>query len=143
MPKKQSIYDYLTSTGVLETGDDVAIKTAKQQYWKEYRNSWKQQKRKAHNSYTVLLTAQENRQVQSAARQQQTSPTQYIKQSAVTRTGGISIELTGTIRQLLYQCYREVEELMEENKIHDEITKVILEKISTLEKHILKNIQPF
>ncbi|MBS1511056.1 MAG: hypothetical protein JST86_09455 [Bacteroidetes bacterium] len=141
MQKVKGIYDYLAQTRVLEWGDEAAIKAAKKMYWRQYRTALKREQRKEHQSYTVLFTNKEARQVQAMAKAQQTSPTSYIKLAALTTRTGLSRELTGTIRQLLYQCYSDIEAYMEENEIQEVAANKILEKITTLEKQIIKIVQ--
>ena len=57
--KKSSIYQYLDSINILESGTDDDISQARKKYWREYKAGWRRQKRKEEKELTTSWTADE------------------------------------------------------------------------------------
>lgn len=80
--KDGGLYAYLAATGVLETGDDARIKTAKRQYWTAYKAAWRKAQRASTVQLTVVLTPREAEAIRMAAVTHKRSKTSMVKHAA-------------------------------------------------------------
>ncbi|MFN8288987.1 MAG: hypothetical protein U0U70_01900 [Chitinophagaceae bacterium] len=135
------LYTYLSDTGVLHTGNDEAIKQAKQEYWRQYRKQWKKNKRQQSKKYVLLFSFQEARVITKKAVARQLRPAQYIKQTALTGNDVIGTVLKGRIReQVLLFCFI-LDSLTETHQLEDTIKNEIIESATRLEEAILNALE--
>lgn len=136
--KNSGIYAFLHASGVLEHGTSDDIEKAKKQYWAKYRKKYKQIKRKESKSFEIFFNFKESRIIATEAKKYHTSPTNYIKQSALRDTQGIVDRVAiGEIRQLVIRHHNMLLELVEENKLPQPTGSQLLTQISLLEERIL------
>ncbi len=83
--KNTHLYAYLESTGILEKGTDAEIKAEKRKYKKMYLLGFMKRYRNERNEYTIIFPkqAEENKQLQKAAKGHRLSVTAFIKQAAI------------------------------------------------------------
>lgn len=118
--KKSPLYEFLKSTGVLETGDKDIIAEAKKQYRKQYLKNHKQQYRKSKKHIAVILEDHEQKVLESQAKIHGLSLPQYIKQSALHYQAGLFLvphaQVYLEIKELVYRVYREIQEVQKKEK---------------------------
>lgn len=56
---KSNIYNYLKSSGILETGTHAEIQMVRKEYWKEYKRNWRKNKRNNVKEITISLEPEE------------------------------------------------------------------------------------
>lgn len=138
---KSSIYSFLKSSGVLESGTPEEIKNARHQYWKEYKRKWRIQKRKCDSEFTIYFNDEELKEISTEAKRHKLSRTKFIKQACIAYLNKSFIvpdaKETKRIAQHLSMTYNSIQELIEENKIEFKSGKSILEAIYKLEREIL------
>jgi predicted DNA binding CopG/RHH family protein len=146
MPKHSPLYEFLKSTGVLETGDKERISEAKKQYRKQYLTKQKQQYRKAKKHIAVILEDHELTTLESKAIQHGLSLPQYIKQSALHYQAGLFLVPNPNsyleIKELVYAIYRQIQEIQNKEKSrwfgsineYDSMKQVILGLLPQTEK---------
>jgi hypothetical protein len=138
--RHSTIYSYLTP--YLESGSEEAIAAARQQYWREYKATWRKNKRKSEKEITTIWKKDELIEVAKEAKRHKLSKTAYIKQAA----------LSYGRKQFLVPNYPEIRQiaqslgmlynithraLTEEHSLPTETGKQILEKIFEWERIIL------
>lgn len=138
---KSSIYSFLKSIGVLESGTPEEIKNARHQYWKEYKRKWRIQKRKCDSEFTIYFNDEELKEISAKAKKHKLSRTKFIKQACFAYINNTFIVLDSMevkrIDQQLSMTYNSIQKLIEENAIEFKSGKSILEAIYKLEREIL------
>ena len=142
--KKKGIYDYLESIKVLESGTDEDITLARKNYWREYKATWRRNKRKEEKELTTSWTADELTELTNEARRHKLKKTKFIKTSTLAYINKRyvvpdQIEVR-RIAQLLSVTYNSIREMMDENTLHLQTGKIILEKIFDLERQVLVSL---
>lgn len=137
---KNSLYEYLDASGVLDTGSDEAIAEARKEYWKKYKATWRKQKRQTEKELTTSWNPDEIKELSKVARQHNMSRVAFIKSATIAYSNKAFImpEKIGVQRivQLLAMNYNLIQELIEERTFPLFSGKSILEKLNTLEKEI-------
>jgi hypothetical protein len=139
--EKSSLYAYLDSLGVLESGDDKAIEAAKRQYWSMVKSKWNKDKRKTFKAFTVYLDTKEAKVVQAASIQQHSSATNFIKQSALSiaaRGRYTDATTIGEIRQLLVNHYHHIEQYADAIGLSSAQSQHFLQDTRRLEEGVMK-----
>ena len=146
MPKHSPLYEFLKSTGVLETGDKERISEAKKLYRKQYLTKQKQQYRKAKKHIVVILEDHELVTLETQAKEHGLSLPQYIKQSALHYQAGLFlVPNTNTyleIKELVYAIHRQIQEIQSKEKSkwfgtineYDSMKQIILGLLPQTEK---------
>ena len=120
MPKSSPLFEFLKSTGVLETGDKNLIAEAKKQYRKLYLTKQKQQYRKTKKHIVVILEDHEKITLEAQAQEHGLTLPQYIKQSALHYQSGLFLVPNPNayleIKELVYRTYREIQEMQNKEK---------------------------
>jgi len=78
-----SLIEYLDQNGVLELGDELAIKAAKKAYRKSYQRAYKRHQRSQRKEYQIQLSKEENKLICEAAKKHHLSPSAFIKKAAL------------------------------------------------------------
>jgi len=78
-----SLIEYLDQNGVLEHGDDLAIKAAKKAYRKSYQRAYKRHQRSQRKEYQIQLSKEENKRICEQAKKHQLSSSKFIKNAAL------------------------------------------------------------
>ena len=141
---KKGIYEYLDSIKVLESGTDEDITLARKKYWREYKATWRRKKRKNEKELTTSWTTDELIELTKEARKHKVSKTKFIKKSTLAYIDKRyivpdQIEVR-RIAQLLSVTYNSIREMMDENSLHLQTGKIILEKIFDLERQVLVSL---
>ena len=139
------MYAYLDATGVLEHGDDDAIKEAKKQYYKLYKASWRQGQRKSSKNLCIAFTEREYKQIADGARKHKVSPTRFAKTAALAYLSKRYIVpdllAFGTIKQEIINTYCFIRKLLDENLLPFQLANKMQQQISTLEQKVLFEIE--
>lgn len=144
LKKKSSLYAYLNSTKVLETGSDQDIAMARKAYWKAYKAQWRKSERKELRQFVIALTANEARQVAAAAKMHKRSVTWFIKKScfAYMTKQYLPVDplaLT-TIRQLLAMNLNALHKLFDDNKLPFDSGRQLLAQMEELEQKVMNEL---
>lgn len=137
-----NLYSYLEGTGVLETGNSQAIASAKKEYWKLYKRTWRKARRQSSISYTVLYTKHEAGQVQKNAKKYRTSPTNYIKQAALHGSHIPDNQTIGQIREMFFKYHDTVEHSIGNGGIQRDVGVVLLRTIEHMQQTLFTYITP-
>ncbi len=78
-----SLIEYLDQSGVLEIGDELAIKAAKKAYRKSYQRAYKRHQRSQRKEYQIQLSKEENKLIREQAQKHHSSPSAFIKKAAL------------------------------------------------------------
>ncbi len=133
-----NIYSFLDSTGLLENGSSEQIELAKKQYWRKFRTEYKKNNRKENKSFEVPFDPSELKQITAQAKKSRTSPTNYIKQSAlINKHSVIDPSILGEIRELIVSHYNTLLKLNYEKQLPELVAGQLLKQASTLEKRML------
>lgn len=135
--ENNGIYSFLDATGILEQGTDEAIKEAKKKYWSEYKKEWNKAKRQECKSFEILLNQNELKTIITKAERHHTSPTNYIKTSALTNKQVIDLITIGEIRELLIMYNNTLQSLTEEKILPTHLGNQLIEQITQIEKRVL------
>lgn len=142
---KSSIYSFLKSSGVLESGTPEEIRNVRNTYWREYKRNWRKQKRRAEKEITLCLTIDELQEITKEAKRHKLSRTRFIKQSCLAYIDKSfivpEISEVRKISQLLSMVHNSIQESLESDRIEFKIGKEILYKIYGLEREILPKLQ--
>jgi hypothetical protein len=142
--KKSSVYAYLNSTKVLETGNDLDIALARKAYWKAYKTAWRKSKRKELKQFVIALTANETKQVAAAAKMHKRSVTWYIKKScfAYMTKQYLAVDpiALATIRQLLAMNLNALHKLFDDNKLPFDTGRKLLAQMEELEQKVMHEL---
>ena len=142
--KNSGIYQYLDLLKVLESGTEEDITSVRQNYWREYKAKWRRQKRKEEMEITTSWTSDELREINKEAKRHKISKTKFIKTSTLAYIDKRyivpdQIEIR-RIAQLLALSYNSIQEMINENALHLQTGKIILEKIFELEREVLVSL---
>ena len=142
--KNAGVYAHLETTGLLENGTGKAIEDAKKKYWKEYRKIYNKIKRQENASFQILFSLKEVKIIQQKAEKYHTSPTNYIKQSALANNKNIfDPVVVGEIRELMILHHNALRTLAGENKLSQPISDRLLNQAAELEKRVLDFFSSF
>ena len=142
--KNDGVYAHLDATGLLENGTGKAIEQAKKQYWKEYRKKYNRIKRQENTSFQILFSYKEEEIIKQKAEKYHTSPTNYIKQSALANNKNIFDQVVvGEIRELMILHHNALRTLARENKLTPPISDRLLTQAAELEKRVLDFFSSF
>ena len=138
---KSSIYSFLKSSGVLESGTPEEIKNVRHQYWKEYKRKWRIQKRNTYTEFTIYFDDEELNEITAEAKRHKLSRTKFIKKACFAYINNTFIvpdsKEVKRIAQQLSMTYNTIQNLIEENAIEFKSGKSIAESIYKLEREIL------
>lgn len=136
--KNAGVYAFLDRSGLLENGTGKAIEQAKKQYWKDYRKKYNKIKRQENTSFQIFFNFKKVKRITQEAKKYHTSPTNYIKQSALANNKNIfDPVVVGEIRELVILHHNALRTLTEENKLSQPISDKLLNQASELEKKCL------
>lgn len=142
--KNAGVYTFLDNSGLLENGTGKAIEQAKKQYWKEYRKNYNRIKRQENTSFQILFNFTEEKIIKQKAEKFHTSPTNYIRQSALVNNKNIfDPVVVGEIRELVILHHNALRTLAGENKLSQPISDRLLNQASFLEKRVLDFFSSF
>lgn len=136
--KKSALYKYLEP--VLQTGTPEDIAEAKKQYWKDYKKRFNKEKYANHTCFKILLTPQELKALQKAAKDRSSSPTNFIKQAtlAATKQAGFVDKATlAKVREMLVLYYGDVESYLEEQNVHQHQADDLLQRLAASQDALL------
>lgn len=136
MKKTSALYEYLETTGVLQTGSSSDIKHAKNKYWSLVRKEWRKQQRKECRSFTVFFKPKEYSKLKNEAANRSVSATRLIKEAtlgSLEGSSGINKETLGQIRQTFFESYNHIDK---EVPVKNGDTKNILRNLLLLEKKV-------
>lgn len=126
---------------MLESGNKEAIAQARKNYWRIYKALWRNQKRKMEKEIAVSWAENDLKTIGIAAKHHKMSLTAYTKAATLAYTHKAYIIPNSSevrrIAQLLALNYNAVLELAEEDNISLKDVKMILEKITELERTVL------
>jgi hypothetical protein len=83
MKRRSSIYQYLSSSGILDHGSDEQIKNARREYWREYGRKWRKKKRNKEQEITISLKSEELILLTREAKRHKISRTRFLKDSSL------------------------------------------------------------
>lgn len=136
-----NIYTYLQKSGVLENGSHEEVQRVRNEYWNEYKRIWRKDKRKKEKEFTISLNSKEQKILAQVAKGHKISRTAFIKQATFAYINNSFIVPDAMevkrISQLLAMIYNSIQELYEDDKIETITGRVILEKITQLERTII------
>ena len=142
--KKKGIYDYLDSIKVLESGTDEQIILAQKIYWKNYKATWRRNKRKNEKELVTSWAKDELADLSNAAKKHNLSKTRFIKSACLAYIDKRYIVPdqmeVRRIAQLLSITYNSIREMMDENALQLQPGKIILEKMFDLERQVLVSL---
>lgn len=138
--KGSSLYQYLDSINILETGSSDQIMLAKKSYWRAYKASWRKKNRKKLVGFTPYFNSSEVEILSEAATRHKRSRTKLIKECAFAyldrRYLIPDVLQIRRIIKLLEMNYNTIQEMLESNLIPIETGKTLLEKLGTLEQMV-------
>lgn len=139
--KKSSLYAYLDTCGVLENGKEEDIRSAKRQYYKEYKRLWRKEKRRKEQEFTMSFSKEELEQITEAARKNKMSRTKYIKRTTLWHMSQVyivpDIVEVRRISQWLAMHYNLLEQMIEDEKISSQLGNSLKRKIEEIEHQVL------
>ena len=139
--KKSSIYCYLNSTKVLETGSDQDIAIARKEYWKAYKAEWRKTQRQKAQEFSIKCTLQEAKEIETAAKQHGISKNRFIKQACFGYMRKRYVPLDpyslATIRLTLGQNCIALQTLFNQNLLPYDVGKRVITLMETLEAKVL------
>lgn len=142
--KNVGVYAFLDTSGLLEKGTGKDIEHAKKQYWKDYRMKYNKIKRQENTSFQILCNVKEVKIIKLNAEKFHTSPTNYIKQSALANNKSIfDPVVVGEIRELMILHHNSLRTLADGNKISQPISDRLLNQVAELEKRVLDFFSSF
>ncbi len=132
-----SVYQYLESCGVLETGDADRIAQCRKKYWREQKKKWK--KEREGKMFELFFNLDELGDISKAAKAYKVSCTKYIKQSCLFHTYNrpyIPDQVTlNHILQLLKLNYSAVQRI--QNARSGEANEALLQHMENIEQEII------
>ena len=139
--KKSSIYAYLDSTKVLETGSDQDIAIARKEYWKAYKAKWRKTQKQKAQEFTVKCTLQEAKEIEAVAKQHGISKNRFIKQACFgymrKRYVPLDPYALATIRLTLGQNCIVLQTLFNQNLLPYDVGKRAIALMESLESQVL------
>jgi hypothetical protein len=141
LKSKSSVYSFLKSKNVLETGSNEDIQKVRTEYWREYKRNWRKNKRKKEKEFSISLNTDELKLLSVKAKRHKVSRTKFIKQAcfAYINKSFITPDTLEVrrISQLLSMTYNSIRELLEENKVSFRESRDSFEMIQRLERDLL------
>jgi hypothetical protein len=135
--KDSGVCAFLNASGILENGSNEEIEQKRKQYWTEYRRRHKKIKRQECRSFEIFLSQSETKKIKEEAKKHHTSPTNYIKQSAITNKHSVlDWFIVGEIRELVTIHHNTLLTLTEENSLSEQTGDTLIKQISAIEKKI-------
>lgn len=138
--KSTNIYQYLESTGVLDTGSADDIERQRLLYWKKYKREWRQQQRRKLKSFTVYFDENMTAIIKRASVKQKMSCTKYIQQSALLHAQGKTITVNPNIfnyiREALMLNYHAIKDLEDGQYISPKTEREFISTLAVIEKKI-------
>jgi uncharacterized protein (DUF1778 family) len=145
MKKKGGLFEYLTVTGVLATGDETLIKQKKVEYIKQYKATWHKNQRKRTCAITLALTPSESQLILDAAKKHKRSKTAFVKAACLAylnkRYVVPDILAINEIRELLAMNYNALKRLMEDCHFPYQSTSVLINQMAELEGRVLNQLR--
>ena len=138
-----SVYEYLDSTGILETGNSEEIFAARRAYWNAYRAQWRRQQRMKKSEFTVSFTKKEMQLLGSVATNHHRSVTKFIHDATLGYiTQSYVVHDSQTINELKAILTRTfcVLQNIEENNGTDHCTKSLTEIVTNIEHKIFQEL---
>ena len=143
MRKKNNsgLWQYLDSSGVLESGNDEQIKTAKKQYRKLYYSTHKKQCRQRRHEFTIGFTKRngEYQRIIAGANKHHLKPSVFIRKASLAYLEMKFLvpdeRIIVHLEQLLSDCLNEIKSIV---AIKEKYFWHRDEKIEAIEKQILK-----
>jgi len=136
--KKSSIYQYLES--FLASGDEAAIRKARQDYKRKYSAEWRRQQRKKCKHYTIDYSPSEAKLVIDAARKHKSSTTSFIKKACFAymnkRYLNKDVFTMNEIFQALTMNYSVIKNLLDDNIIQYQVGQALLQQMDKLESEL-------
>jgi hypothetical protein len=122
IPGKVGLWAYLDECGVLEKGDEAAIKQAKKAYRKIYFTRYKQHKRKSHPEFTVSLSKENGdyQKIKTAAKEHKLSLPAFLKKATLAYLNEKYLipdeEQLENIEILLSECLNEIQKIVKQRE---------------------------
>jgi len=136
--KQSSLYIFLEP--YLETGDETAIAQAREQYWKNYKQNWKKQKRAEQKTFEISFTKQEWLVIKQVADTHNRSYARFIKASALAycqNTYLIPNQLAyNNIQQALTMLYNRLKDIQEDELLSAEACYQLLQIFELIQNKI-------
>lgn len=143
--RKASLYSYLDSTKVLETGSEQDIASAKKNYWRMYKAEWRKNQRKRTIQVTITLTETEAKQTKEAARKHKRSHVQFLKEAAFSYLAKRylipDIIAVKTIQQLLEMNLNVIRDLIDTNMLPFEIGRRVTKEMDELRTQVTEQLR--
>ena len=144
LKQKSGIYTYLSSTKVLETGNDLDIAKARKEYWKWYKAQWRKKQREETKEFTIVCTALEAKDILDAARKHKRSRSNFIKESCLAYLNKQylvpDLVAINSIRQQLAMNINTLKQLFNENKLSYQTGTSLLQQMAVLEQAVLAEL---
>jgi hypothetical protein len=142
--RNSGIYSFLDNSSLLENGSSEAIEQAKRKYWRDFRREYKKARRHEYKSFEIPFTPKELNIIIKEAERNHTSPTNYIKQSALGNKKKIVDPVTiGEIRELLILHHNSLKTLTEENQLHELTADQVLNQVTLIETRVFDFFSSF
>lgn len=137
--KGSAIYEYLQNTGLLEHGSAAQIEGAKKLYWQSVRRQWKQQHRSQIKSYTIFLSAKQQRKLEKASKEVKVSINAFIKNSClavIQEQATVDKKTIGIIRASLIHAHTEIRTALASYSVNPLLSDVILNNLTKLQQSV-------
>jgi uncharacterized protein (DUF1778 family) len=135
--RNSGMYSFLENSGLLENGTGEAIEQARKQYWRDFRREYKKARRHEYKSFEIPFSLKEREVIKMGAKRNHTSPTNYIKQSALANQHSIvNRTAIGEIRESVISHHNTLLGLKDENQLPESLTNQLLNQAAELEKRI-------
>jgi hypothetical protein len=115
---RKALWEYLKSTGALNTGDEAVIKVAKQAYRKQYLLEFKRRQRQSKHEFNVTFSNAngEYDRIAQGARRHKMSVTSFVRKAALAyldRTFVVPNAMqVAKLEQVLSDCLNEVKTIV-------------------------------
>ena len=133
------VYNYLQSSGVLDTGDAAEIANKRKEYWRDVKKKWKQQKKQTSAEFVLYFNDAELLEISKAAQAHGISKTRYCRNAvlAYTHTRYLvpSAAAINHLVQLLSLNYAALQDIAKD-QFQTSSSTVLLEKMSQLELQV-------
>jgi len=141
---KSSIYAYLDSMKVLETGSEQDIVEARKAYWRIYKAEWRKDQRKSKKLIVLVLLPDEAKQLREGAKKHRRSLPRFIKESCFAYLNKQYLApdpiALSTIRQLLAMNHNVMQKLFNENTIPFDAGRMVLAQMAELEQRVTNEL---
>lgn len=138
-----SIYQYLDSLHILDTGTESEIAAAKKAYWKEYRAKWRNARRKQLKQVTLELAPDEYAECKRAAKARHSPVTTFMKAAAfayMRKRYIVNLEQLRHVEELLLRTYSAVRTLLDEEKLPFEQARAVLDRTLALQEETVRTL---